>query len=99
MSVRILHDERQEQAALYCSTSDFAFGPVFYNGSDGKDASERAEAFLRCLPEFGHGSDPRGLTPHALEGVYVRWLAQEADQYRREEDEKRIASAESMEYR
>ncbi len=29
MGVRIVHDRDQGLAALFCSTSDFAFGPVF----------------------------------------------------------------------
>lgn len=46
MGVRILTDRQSDypQAVLYCSTSDWAFGPVF-NGNGEHDADERAEAF------------------------------------------------------
>ena len=54
MGVRIIHDDRDDLAVLYCSTSDWAFGPVFYsreredadgNYLDTRYAAERAEAF------------------------------------------------------
>ena len=48
MSVRILHDSDQDVAVLFCSTTDWAFGPVITDGDD-HDAVERAEAFLRWL--------------------------------------------------
>lgn len=56
MGVRILHDEEENMAAIYCSTTDFAFGPIFYDGDSHedlpddwqvKDASEIALAFLQ----------------------------------------------------
>lgn len=38
-------------AVLWCSTTDLAFGPVFYGcGSAGKSAEEEAEAFIEWLP-------------------------------------------------
>lgn len=53
MGVHILHDTKAEIAALYCSTSGVAFGPLFHDGDDSAgryhDADERAEAFLRWL--------------------------------------------------
>jgi hypothetical protein len=78
MSVRILHDEADEQAVLYCSTTGWAFGPVF-GASDDKDARERAEAFLRWLV-----TDARELSDSALANRYGEWLAQEDTQEARE---------------
>jgi hypothetical protein len=34
MGCRIIHDREQNIAALYCSTSDVAFGPVFNEGPE-----------------------------------------------------------------
>jgi hypothetical protein len=78
MSVRILHDEADEQAVLYCSTTGWAFGPVF-GASDDKDARERAEAFLRWLVV-----DARDPSEKELERRYSDWQAQEATQEARE---------------
>ena len=81
MGVRILYDDGRRrnysgsQAALYCSTSDVAFGPVFTEGYD-RDADERAEAFLRWLQ-----TDPRRLTDSELQTKYSEWLVQETAQY------------------
>lgn len=77
MSVRILHDHDQNLAALYCSTSDVAFGPVFYDSDDSKHGPEdRARAFLRWLPQ-----DARRYDHAELETKYSEWLAQEATQW------------------
>lgn len=94
MGVHILHDQRADQAALFCSTSDWAFGPVFC-AQGGKDAYERAQAFLRWLdanppaPPVGRllGSrfDVRVMTDKELERAYVQWLGQEKAQYAAEE--------------
>ena len=66
---------------------------------DYTDGQERAEAFLRWTDTtetwrvyakhpsvFVRGShrDPRELTDAGMESAYMDWLAQEADQYRRE---------------
>ena len=88
MGVRILHDERAEIAALFCSTSDWAFGPVFYNKGD-KDAYERVQAFLDWLKV-----DPREVREAILQGRYSEWLAQEDEQYAREKLESEIDNAE-----
>jgi hypothetical protein len=84
MGVRILHDGLQSMAALYCSTSDVAFGPVFTDGGapNYEDASERAEAFLRWLPQ-----DARRYEDGRLQERYSEWLAQEQAQYLREHPE------------
>ena len=100
MGVRILHDSESNQAALYCSTSDFAFGPIFNDGDDGEHyANDRAEAFLRWLDyapnwrEYDKETpliisvrrrDARELTQRGIEMAYHDWLAQESRQYQRE---------------
>lgn len=82
MGVRILSDVRSEgytgtsQAVLYCSTSDWAFGPVFYGDGD-HDAEERAQAFCRWLG----GREPRRMSDQELQAVYSEWRAQEAAQW------------------
>ena len=88
MGVRILTDPDQRLAALYCSTSDWAFGPVFY-GSDDKEPDERAEAFLRWI-----GTDLRRMDSAQIESAYTTWMAQESAQYQREYDSERLAALE-----
>jgi hypothetical protein len=95
MAVHILHDDNQ--AVFYCSTSGWAFGPVFVSQGI-HDADERAEAFLRWLEDTdawvsfakeplwdGRRRDPRVLTDRGLSDAYGAWLAQEADQWARED--------------
>jgi hypothetical protein len=79
MGVRILN--AGSQAALYCSTSEVAFGPIFHDDDD-HDADERAEAFLRWLAP----RDPREFIGDELEQKYAEWRAQEAAQWKREAD-------------
>ncbi len=59
MGVRIwegtLDGGRREAAGLYCSTTDWAFGPLF-------DDYEEADAFLEYLP-----CDPRSIKDSDLE--------------------------------
>ncbi len=95
MGCRVLYDSDQNQAALYCSTSDVAFGPVFSDWEQ-HDAQERAEAFLRWLQSeacayarfeqtvVGARRDARLLTDSGLQSAYSAWLAQEAEQWSRE---------------
>jgi len=55
MGCRILYDRNSGRAALYCSTTEFAFGPVFVDGGrdqGDRDGAERAEAFLRWLQTY-----------------------------------------------
>jgi hypothetical protein len=90
MGVRIITDRQSDhpQAVLYCSTSDWAFGPVF-SGNGKHDADERAEAFLRWLPQ-----DARWFTDLELQEAYSKWLAQEDTQWDNEaaaEEEKENA--------
>jgi hypothetical protein len=73
MAVRILRGN--DIACFFCSTSDWAFGPVFAPKKD-RDADERAQAFLRWL-----NCDPRPLPANELERQYVAWLAQEDEQF------------------
>ncbi len=81
MGCRIMHDREQNIAALYCSTTDVAFGPVFNDG-DNWEAEERAYAFCRWL-----NVDPRTFDDGELLGRYSTWLAQEDAQYKRENPE------------
>lgn len=75
MGVRVLRCQNNHStstnAVLYCSTTDWAFGPVFYDYGD-HDAYERAEAFLKWLPK-----DARTYTDSELESKYTDWCAQE----------------------
>jgi len=95
MGVRVLADHYRNHAVLYCSTSDWAFGPVF-SEHEGHDAEERAEAFLRWIAMTAAWftyersltagrRDARLLTEEGLERAYADWQAQEADQWTREE--------------
>ncbi len=54
MSVRILYDADREYAVLYCSTSMWAFGPVFTHEPttdehERMDAQDLAQSFLDWL--------------------------------------------------
>jgi len=96
MGCHIAHDESSKVAVFYCSTSEWAFGPVFSNTAD-HYADERAEAFLRWLRETNTWSkyekepiqsgrrDPRELTDGGLALAFSTWLAQEAEQWARED--------------
>ena len=69
-------------ACLYCSTSGWAFGPLF-RGDSRHDAAERAEAFLRWIPPL----NPRRMSDDELTRAYRAWLAQEPAQWEAEETE------------
>jgi hypothetical protein len=99
MGCRILHDGDQGLAALYCSTTDVSFGPIFFK-TDDHDADEQAESFLRWLDltekwydyqkhvSFeGTGRDPRILTESGLICAYHDWLAQNVWQWEQEDRE------------
>ena len=95
MGVRILHaqnrDSMSSNAVLFCSTTDWAFGPVFYD-EENHDAYERAEAFLEWLRENGKVgpltyTDAREFTDSELEHKYSEWLKQEAEQWTKKEKE------------
>lgn len=80
MGVRILHheDDVVTIGALYCSTSDVAFGPIFY-GDDRLNGWERAELFCQWNHDK-YGIDPRRYTDLELEHRYHEWAAQEEEQ-------------------
>jgi hypothetical protein len=69
VAVRILFDDDDNLAALYCSTSDWAFGPVF-QGDRETNAQVCAVQFLDWL-----AIDPRTLDDSKLEAKYSEWLA------------------------
>lgn len=83
MSVRIIHDAADSIAALYCSTSEHAFGPVFHDSNG--PASEAASAFLGWLKTytppadhveaFGWRGDARNLTPEGMEHAVATFRA------------------------
>lgn len=75
MGVHTLIDRKNNQAAMFCSTSDWAFGPVF-SDSDTHDAADRVDSFLRFLK-----IDPRILDETELEQKYGEWRAQEDKQW------------------
>lgn len=79
MGVRILKGYG-DMAALYCSTSGVAFGPVFSDDDD-HTADERAEAFCRFLKQ-----DARSFSDSELQLKYSAWLVQEAQQWQAEAD-------------
>jgi hypothetical protein len=54
MGVRILQDKDSDKCCLYCSTSGWAFGPIFYSGDE-------AVKFLDWFP-----GDPRSLSDQEL---------------------------------
>lgn len=100
MSVQIIHGNGI--AAMYCTTSGFAFGPTLDDDrKTGKDAEERMQAFFRWLDSYrpadqadlsffgqkrGWNGDPRRLTDVGLERAYLAWLGQESEQYKSEEE-------------
>ena len=59
MGVHVLRDKHE--SCLYCSTSMFAFGPIFYEG-------EEPDEFLDWLV-----ADPRGMTDKELEQKVTDW--------------------------
>jgi hypothetical protein len=79
MGVRIIGDD--ETAVMYCSTTDWAFGPVFTEKGV-FSAPERIEAFLRYL---GKSRDPRSMSDSELESEYSKWQVQEKTEVEEEE--------------
>ena len=59
-----LDDGKTETAVMYCSTTMWAFGPVFEN-------YEQALDFINWL-----SGDPRSYDSAHLEGHYEEWLKQ-----------------------
>ena len=66
MAIRII--EGTDYAVLYCSTSMWAFGPVF-------EDADQAREFLAFVP-----GDPRLLSDTTLEGYYSQFLAREKEE-------------------
>jgi hypothetical protein len=82
MGIRILYDS--DNAAMYSSTTDWAFGPVL--SDDGvHDASERLDLFI----EYLRPRDPRSFSDSELEAKYIEWRSQEAAQWKAKEDEEK----------
>lgn len=81
MGVRILSDHDFALAVLYCSTSDTAFGPVFYGRTGKQDAQERASAFLDWLSPI----DARHYTESELRAKYNDFRAQEDEYWKAKE--------------
>lgn len=87
MAVHVVYDSDLDTAALICTTSEWAFGPVFR----GPDADEQAQEFVdwfasgaaaRAATEIGvhqiagrSGADPRHWDDQALEQLLNRWRA------------------------
>jgi hypothetical protein len=88
MGVRILRDQEADVAVLYCSTSDWAFGPVVGEKHE-READERLQSFLEW-----HAGDVRLLSEADLSAAWQAWQAQELDQYAKE----RLAGLEKDEY-
>ena len=65
MGCRILFDEDQEIACLYCSCSGVAFGELFH----GHDAQDDAQCFIDWI-----GVDPRVLSNALLFDAQCAWL-------------------------
>lgn len=80
MSCAILTDEDSGQACLYCTTTDWAFGPLF-------ETRESAEDFLEWLAAnphpsgalLGRGTDPREFDDATLERIHSEWRAAGCD--------------------
>ncbi len=81
MGCQIISSHMGSVAVMYCSTTDWAFGPVFFD-TDTHAADERILSFMRWLVV-----DPRSLHDNMLQSKYHDWLTQEAEQWKREEDE------------
>ncbi len=62
MAVHILEDRETGMQCLYCTTTDWAFGPVFNEGED-------VEACLEWLKP----TDPRSLHDSELAGKVMNW--------------------------
>ena len=78
MGVRILRCEHpypstSGMAVIYCSTTEWAFGPVFHD-QENHDSLERAELFLQWL-----GTDARTFTDSELESKYHAFLKVEEE--------------------
>ena len=88
MAARIISDG--DNAVLYCSSSMWAFGPVFDKGDDDEDPTDRALRFMQWLKEnggrferhpamiVGHRNDPREFTDGGLISAHSAWLSEKS---------------------
>lgn len=77
MGIRILHDVNKDKAALFCSTSGQAFGPLF-EAQDGLDAYEVVHLFCAYAEAVEDVPDLRPLVRVRLTEIYgqfLTWLA------------------------
>lgn len=77
MPVQILHNDKDEMAALYCDTSEVAFGPIIRDGSSYEDwpevwdvmaCEDVAKKFLEWLKE--NGVNPRMIDDNELVNLF-----------------------------
>jgi hypothetical protein len=84
VAVEVLHDRERGNSVMVCTTTDWAFGPVFRAGEDAEDflvwvrehGPETAIALglqTHKLGGFG-GVDPRDYPDRDLEALYQAWL-------------------------
>jgi hypothetical protein len=98
VSVRVLYDDSEDSAVLYCSTSGWAFGPLF-TGNDEHNGQERADAFLDWLQsdaapywtyertQIGDRRDARLLTDDGMQRAFADWMRQEDEQFKSKDQE------------
>ena len=72
MSVRVIYDEKENMAAIYCSTSDVAFGPAIY-GDKKMDAERLAWKFIQWLPQDSRQYDQVDLMSRWAEFSALNW--------------------------
>jgi len=75
MGVRIMIDSKRRVGALYCDTSDWAFGPVFNGG----DPREEIESFLGYARKQDI-NDVRVLNDFELRELHSRWAKECLDE-------------------
>jgi hypothetical protein len=83
MGCRIFREKNDGHAVLYCSTTDWAFGPVFRNYAqavkflDWLAVTPNEEKTLMCLSKGDpRRGDPRSYEDDALERLYSKFLAE-----------------------
>lgn len=82
MGIRILYSGSSSMAVMYCSTTDTAFGPVFYD-EDNHTGDDRIEAFIDWLNPI----DARHYTEAELRAKYNDFHTQEESYWKAKEDE------------
>ena len=66
MGIRI-HTSREDTAIIYCSTTNWAFGPVF-------ESTEQAEAFIQFCEAMRPGIDLRRFEDYELKEIHLDFL-------------------------